>query len=255
MKIYETWDILQHRDFNFFDNKENLNWENHFHRAYEFVITVEGEMVFTVDETDYTLKKGDAVFVMPNQFHSVKTDKYSKFHMLRFMPNLAGSFYTAYNGKIPETNKFYMPSALSPEFAHPNNLYQRKSLVYKICGEFCEQVTKWHDAAKNNDLLAKMLLSIERDFTEQCSLKNIAKELGYDYKYLSKFFLKCTGISFVDYLNDCRINHACYLVQNSEMDITHIAHDCGYNSIRSFNRNFLSHVGTTPLKYRKMIAK
>lgn len=250
--LYETWDIVWNHDCNYIDNIIDLSFEEHFHRVYEFAVVVEGEAIFYVNKTKYVLEPNDAIFIMPNQFHSLETPEHSKMIMLRFMPDFAGIFHTTYNGKIPECNKFHILPFIMEGLVKPVNIYQEKACVYQICGEFAAQNTKWTDASKEDDLLVKLLMCVEREFKNDCSLKTVSKELGYDYTYLSRFFYKSTGITFTEYLNDCRIKHAGYLIRNSKSSIMEVAHECGYNSIRSFNRNFLKHTGTTPVKYRSM---
>lgn len=253
--LYETWDILWNHDCNYLDNIIDLNFEEHFHRVYEFVVVCEGEIDFCIDKKDYRLSRGDAVLIMPNQFHSVSTEKHSNVLMLRFMPDFAGVFYTTYFGKIPDSNKFRMPEALEPHFSRPQNIYDQKSRVYEICGAFCRQIKSWRDAAKENDLLVKALMYIEENFKSGCTVRSAAAALGYEYTYFSKFFLKNTGITFTDYLNDCRIKYACHLISSTNHTIAYIAHECGYSTLRTFNRNFQKHTGTTPMLYKSSTNK
>ncbi|MBP8313173.1 helix-turn-helix domain-containing protein, partial [Clostridium neonatale] len=46
------------------------------------------------------------------------------------------------------------------------------------------------------------------------------------------------------------ISYAIHLLKNTDLSITDISFSCGYSSIRSFNRNFLKIVNTTPKNYK-----
>ena len=59
-----------------------------------------------------------------------------------------------------------------------------------------------------------------------------------------------TGLSFIDYLNQYRLNNACRLLENSEQSVLECALSSGYTSLRSFNRNFRNRYQTTPQQYR-----
>ena len=91
----------------------------------------------------------------------------------------------------------------------------------------------------------------EENFNKNCSLKDLSTALGYDYAYLSRYFKKITGISYNDYLNSFRLNSACYLLQNSNLSVIECAEECGYKSLRTFNRNFKEYYGQSPSNYRK----
>ena len=68
--------------------------------------------------------------------------------------------------------------------------------------------------------------------------------------YATNYLNKVLGISFVDFINQHRINYASYLLKNIGDSITDITYKCGYSSIRSFNRNFLKLTNATPKNYR-----
>lgn len=133
----------------------------------------------------------------------------------------------------------------------PENVYELKGIIYSLLGDFCRSNREWSNSAIEKNIVYQLIMYIEENFKDSCSLKDAAKKLKYDYSYISKEFLRITGITFVEYLNNCRINHACYLLENSDLPITQIAFECGYSTLRTFNRNFLKYTNTTPIKYLK----
>ena len=85
---------------------------------------------------------------------------------------------------------------------------------------------------------------------ENVSSEKLAEKIRYDYAYLSRIFRKTVGISYNSYVNHYRLGHACYLLENTNYSITQCALESGYDSVRSFNRNFKSYLNTTPKNYR-----
>ena len=84
------------------------------------------------------------------------------------------------------------------------------------------------------------------------SLKNLAKELGYDYHYLSSIVNNGLNSNFLSYLNEYRINKVCELMMDDCLTpISDLAYNCGYTSLRTFNRNFLQIKKLTPSQYRQ----
>ena len=108
-------------------------------------------------------------------------------------------------------------------------------------------------SADNRMLLAKIYQTTETHFFEEgFSLEQLAKYLGYDYGYISKYFLQKTGLRYSIYLNQRRIDHASKLMREGMSgNISNLAFACGYSSVRSFNRNFSLLKGCTPREYMK----
>ena len=90
-----------------------------------------------------------------------------------------------------------------------------------------------------------------KNFNEQLILKNIAKSVYVNEKYLGRLFIKETGKSFNTYLNDIRIINAEKLLKTTNKTITEIAYETGFNSASYFNKSFLKRFGITPNSYRK----
>lgn len=253
--------MLNYENFNIKDNSfaiypaYDLTWNAHFHRAIEIIIVLNSEIICTVNNKEYTVTKDEAVMIMPNQIHSFQTEHTSKIQIIRFTPNLAGSFYKQYKDKIPADNHFIpvhpLPFSKNGSLSQPENLFELKGLIYTLLGDFCRCNKEWLPISDEKSLIYQLIMYIEENFKNSCSLKDAANSLKYDYTYISKEFLRVTGLTFVEYLNNCRINHACYLLENSDLTITQIAHESGYNTLRTFNRNFLKYANTTPAKYLK----
>ncbi|MGN1444809.1 MAG: helix-turn-helix transcriptional regulator, partial [Eubacteriales bacterium] len=91
---------------------------------------------------------------------------------------------------------------------------------------------------------------IEQHYTNKCSLMDVARELKYDYTYLSRVFSDFLGIPFHKYVISLRISDACYFLKNTQDTILEISQECGFTSLRSFNRNFSQFMNMTPSAYR-----
>ena len=79
----------------------------------------------------------------------------------------------------------------------------------------------------------------------------LARDLGYNYTYLSAYFNHSLHTGFQGFINQYRISHAAALLQGSSLPITQVAEQCGFGTIRSFNRVFLKEKGMTPSAFRK----
>lgn len=83
-------------------------------------------------------------------------------------------------------------------------------------------------------------------------LSDIAKAVGTNRTYVSAFFNKEAKSTFYDFVNRYRIQHACWLLENSSDSLKPIAEQSGFNSQQSFIRVFSKIMGMSPSEYRKL---
>ena len=78
----------------------------------------------------------------------------------------------------------------------------------------------------------------------------VAAKFNITEGYLSQFFKEQTGFSFSTYLTNYRMERACELLSNSDINIADIAESTGYGNVHSFRRAFKRVLGMTPTEYR-----
>ena len=82
-------------------------------------------------------------------------------------------------------------------------------------------------------------------------ISDVAREVGSNRTYVSKFFNHEAGSTFYDYVNNLRVAHACQLLKSSAASIAEVAEHSGFNSPQAFIRVFVRTLGITPSEYRK----
>ena len=70
-------------------------------------------------------------------------------------------------------------------------------------------------------------------------------------QYFCRFFKKVIGRSPMEYVNEYRIKKAMHYLKESDLTVTEICLECGYNNFGNFLREFRKYTSTTPLQYRK----
>jgi AraC-like DNA-binding protein len=91
---------------------------------------------------------------------------------------------------------------------------------------------------------------IETHYKERMFVKDVASLAYCSKSHFAKAFKDSTGMSFSDYLQKIRIEHACEMLCNTDMTIADIAEQTGFNDIKFFYVVFKKITQVTPMEYR-----
>ena len=99
--------------------------------------------------------------------------------------------------------------------------------------------------------MQKAIKYIKDHFKEKLNLKDVASEVYMNPKYFSQVFKKEMGISFSEYVNTLKIQHACRLLETTDFPAYRISMECGFSDPSYFSRVFSNQMNMTPQTYRK----
>ena len=109
--------------------------------------------------------------------------------------------------------------------------------------------TKPQDSTKI-DIIFKY---INTNFKDHISLKEMADKVSMTIPAFCRYFKRATGKTFTQLVNEYRIVHATKLLNESQMSITDICYECGFNNFSHFNKQFKEITGKSASKYRNEI--
>lgn len=101
------------------------------------------------------------------------------------------------------------------------------------------------------DKISRIRGMIYRNPTEERSIASLAKEIMLSESYFQHLYKEIFGVSVIQDVIASRIEHAKYLLANTDDSVFDIANHCGYRSDVHFMRQFKSIVRVTPSQYRK----
>ena len=233
----------------------------HIHTHLELIYMEEGSSMATVDNKNFLIEKGDLFLSFPNQIHFYHDRSATRGYLFIFSPELFKDFKEIFQTQVP-----YSPIIKCAQL--PLDLCSR---LKKICNKNRSESNYEKIAAKGDllsllaELLPKMTLVntptaqdtiksvlayCSENYTEPLTLEQISKELHLNKYYISHIFNERLNISFTDFINSLRIEHACSLLERGA-NITEVALSSGFSSVRTFNRVFLQTLNTTPRDYMK----
>jgi AraC-like DNA-binding protein len=91
---------------------------------------------------------------------------------------------------------------------------------------------------------------IHEHLGEELSLTRVADFVNISPNYLSEEFKRVTGCKFVDYIARTRVEKACERLRVSNLRISEIAFEVGFQSLSQFNRAFKRLSGKSPTEHR-----
>lgn len=266
--IHHQTENTSYTEFHSYICTSDNNEAPHFHKNFEIITVLKGSCYLTVSDREYHLKEGDAAFILSFLIHSFRIEDGASVRSTTLSEALILTLSLALEGHIPETPVFvpskptydYFCGQLQALFGENSGMQKRitppakrlkvKGLLYSIEGDFIEQVT----LQKINDtenVTMTVLRYVADNFKNNISLHDIAQNTGYNYQYLSRTFNGMLGINFKKLLNQYRMEHAYYALQDTNHSITEIAFNSGFQSIRSFNRVCFEIFGCSPKELRK----
>ncbi|WP_343702527.1 AraC family transcriptional regulator [Chitinophaga sp.] len=90
-----------------------------------------------------------------------------------------------------------------------------------------------------------------RHYREKISLDTVAGLLHMTRPSFCRFFKNRTRKTYVQFLMEVRIGHACKLLVEDEKTVSEIGYECGYNNISHFNHQFKFITNKKPLEYKR----
>ncbi|MCG7377858.1 PocR ligand-binding domain-containing protein [Paenibacillus sp. ACRSA] len=115
--------------------------------------------------------------------------------------------------------------------------------------------TSPNEAESTNPVLQPAFEYIHSHKSEQVSLKHMAELCHLSPSYFSRLFAKETGENFTTYLAKLKIKWAKQLLEITDMPVSQISDELGFNESGYFIKIFKKFEEITPALYRKYIQK
>lgn len=241
--------------------KDSVHVPPHLHEAIEVVYVTNGSVELGVGKELYHLNEGDLGIVFPNIIHHYQV--FSKgenraiylFMEPSFFPGFLEDLklYCPENPVITKENlqsdivsSVKMLTEIEDDNSIMGHAYAQMILAYVF--STAKLIEK--DAIKEDNLIYNAVSYVAENYREGISLDSMAQDLGVSKYVLSRMFAKIFHCNFCKYVNKTRLNYAVSYLENSNISITELCLECGFDSQRTFNRVFKEEYKMTPREYR-----
>ncbi len=89
-------------------------------------------------------------------------------------------------------------------------------------------------------------------FKDKILLEDIAEIANLTPNSFCRYFKAKTSKTYLQFVNEIRVGHACKLLIEDEISIKQICYESGFNNFASFHSTFKSITGKTPLSYKQI---
>lgn len=220
----------------------------------ELIIVVKGDIYIFEDDEKYHLSGGDYLVLEKGHCHGgyMASTGSTEFFWLHF--EKASEPGIKKSGKLVNSS-IIIQSARQLLQISETPLYPENTASNMLKVLFSEIFVQCESDGPQNAFAIKIHEYIRSHSYEIKSVKDVSKHFGYNPDYLSKILKKSYGISLKHDIANERINRAKFLLQTTDMQITEIAFELGYDDPNLFDKFFIYHAGCTPTEYKSAFAK
>lgn len=155
-------------------------------------------------------------------------------------------------GKLNDLLEYFYPSYIRTNVEIESEELLKRHIL-RLTEQWC-QLGKHIDDKKSVRLVMKKACDYaEKNYMHEISLSQIAEYVGLSVSHFSALFKQHTNDSFINYLNQIRIDKAKELLCEPDLKIYQVAEIVGFSSVPYFNRVFKNTTGWSPNEYRKGI--
>ncbi|MBH5317034.1 helix-turn-helix transcriptional regulator [Paenibacillus sp. GSMTC-2017] len=259
-------------------NRLPRGFRPHRHDFLEFSFVIDGNGFESINEAKHPMQAGTFTFVLPYQVHELFTEPGSTLILYNCMFGMdlllesginEGLLTLIERGGAPyvqlsEADNERMRHLVEDMYReYNNNLPWRSVMLQQRLKEILvlfdrarqkknPESTQTMVEGKRSASVWPIIHFIHQHYQDEIALSSLAKRYSMSVSRISEVIKETTGQTFVHFLRDLRIRHACSLLASTEMNIAEIAMEVGYGSYPTFSRVFRESKGMSPKDYRRL---
>jgi AraC-like DNA-binding protein len=252
----------------------------HYHPELEVAHIIKGHGIRFVGDSVQNFEEGDLVLLganLPHSWHTPVIPKHPLHSMvIQFLPNCMGERFF----ELPEMRKVkdlfehakrgLLVQGKTRQLATERLMQMRRERIGSLqhvqgflyiltllaesteCEPLAvagyEPVLNEEANRKINQILSEVNSNVENPPAQS----DAARSLRLSPQAFSRFFKRCLGKTYVEYVNELRIGKVCRALLESNGSVTQIAYDAGFNNLSNFNECFRRIKNMTPSQYRRL---
>ncbi len=248
----------------------------HWHDELEIIYVKSGFLTVNISGENYIGKPGDAFVVSPGNLHFMG----SQTGTVDYFTFLFPLKYIAFRSDDMLDDKLIEPLNSGHLMISPEIKDTVKEQCEQLAGVYAAEIDKseskitsqirkkiillqfihelWkkgfiveNDTTGRNTVEKEMVSYIQQNYMGKILLREFGEQFHLSEKYISRYFKEHFHITLSQYVTYLRLEHAKQMLQETDISVTEVAMQSGYQNISYFIRSFKKTYGVSPLKYIK----
>ena len=239
--------------------RNQFKYLNMRHDDWTLYIVINGTFRCKLNNKNDVISAGDLYFIPPHVDFERAVLKKMLVHFIRFTLNEDAPLpFTMPEGKIKFENNERLETTVQIMKNIPKlPLEQREAYLCHCLEDYLFQYNyeQYYFSRKNgeiNDELVSDILSyLKVNYAHKINMADLAAQFGISPSGMIKKFKKATGVLPQRHLINLRIKQAKQLLVDTNIPVTEIAEQSGFENPYYFSKAFKKETGFTPSEYRK----
>lgn len=233
---------------------------------YIFIYCVEGKGWFSIHNEEHTVEKNQCFILPAHTAHcyGANAEEPWTIYWIHFKGKMSGQYastllkpkeikptiYSRISGRLDLFEEIY--HTLEMGYSRENLLYS-SAAFHHFLGTVCylQPYRNAVDTCSEMDLVGAAIHYMKENIGKKLNLSEIAVHVGYSPSHFSSLFNEQTGYSPLNYFNQLKIQHACHLLDFTDMKINQVCYKIGIDDCYYFSRLFTKIMGIPPKEYKK----
>lgn len=229
----------------------------HWHKEFEIIRVICGTLRLKLNEREFTVTKGQSVFVPSGIMHSAKPEN-CRYDCIVFSQSLL------YNTKMC---KNLVNSHMQKAVVYENNkniniifdVLKQKPHGFELDVSANLYLTAADIVKSDNgktvapnvklEKIKPAMQMVEENFMSKITLEELAKSCKLSPNYFCRIFKETVGQTAFEYITEYRIKAACESFADGEKSVTNVCFSCGFNDLSYFIHIFKKYKGISPREY------
>ncbi|MCI5971038.1 MAG: AraC family transcriptional regulator [Oscillospiraceae bacterium] len=160
------------------------------------------------------------------------------------------SYINKCSNKFNISQKNLEKTILSLKSKIPNKSYV-DTLIIPLIRMLELAYIKLGNISNDSSTIEEIKKYVNRHYAEDITIEQLCKIFSCSRSYICHTFKVKTGHTFHEHLTAIRLRSAKSLLLHSNLSVSEIAYSVGFNDSNYFSSTFKSHVGLSPMAYRK----
>lgn len=231
--------------------------------SHELIFVIQGCLDMWEEDEKFHISEGETLHLFPDREHgsSKVMPANLKFYWIHFEveENISESVDALYPvTTLSQLTPLNRPEALERLFRMFINEQETGTLRPLSANlittlMLIEVAQQARGTAENEDINAVATWAhsyIRMNFDRPITASKVAQAVGYNVDYLGRIYRQAYDCTLTDAIHQRRIQKASEYLLNSNLNISQIASDCGFNDVDYFRRIFKRYRKVTPSAYR-----